>query len=254
MTYNLDTIDTIPGDIEWCNRCNLPIEHCRENHGLTLIDMPKITQVRHPAKYTDILLPVFARMLRDRRRILDPFGGTGKIFDLKMWLPNAQIEAVEIEPEWAALHPSTTLGNALALPWADSYFDAVCTSPAYGNRMADKLLRDKWKRNTYATELGRELHPDSGAALQWGEAYKDFHTKAWAEAMRVLQPGGVFILNIKDHIRGGRRMHVTEWHCEALTALGFREIEHHRIDCPGNRNGANGNARIAYESVIMFKM
>ena len=33
---------------------------------------------KHPAKYTDSLLPVMAGMLRGRRRILDPFGGTGK--------------------------------------------------------------------------------------------------------------------------------------------------------------------------------
>lgn len=83
-----------------------------------LIDVPQSFKKRHPAKYTDALFPVFIRMLRGRRRILDPFGGTGKIFELRHWYPNAQIEAVEIEPEWAALNKRTTLGNALALPAA----------------------------------------------------------------------------------------------------------------------------------------
>ena len=50
-------------------------------------------------------------------RILDPFGGTGKVFELAALLPGAQIEAIEIEPEWAAMHPKTMLGNALALLW-----------------------------------------------------------------------------------------------------------------------------------------
>ena len=43
-----------------------------------LFDVP--AQPQHPAKYTDVLLPVMAAMLKGRRRILDPFGGTGKVF------------------------------------------------------------------------------------------------------------------------------------------------------------------------------
>ena len=60
--------------------------------------------IAHPAKYTDALLPAMADMLRGRTRILDPFGGTGKVFELAAWLPAAQIEAVEIEPEWIIPH------------------------------------------------------------------------------------------------------------------------------------------------------
>ena len=44
----------------------------------TLIDLPAASPA-HPAKYTDALLLTMAQMLKGRRRILDPFGGTGKI-------------------------------------------------------------------------------------------------------------------------------------------------------------------------------
>lgn len=219
----------------------------------TLIDMPEALP-SHPARYTDVLLPVMAKMLQGSKRILDPFGGTGKVFLLEHWLGKVEIQATEIEKEWADKNPRTTHGNALALPWADGYFDAVCTSPAYGNRMADKPLFDKYQRNTYANELGRELHPDSGARLQWGEAYRDLHIRAWLEARRVLELGGVFVLNIKNHIRDGKEQLVTEWHIEALCALGFCLVEHEKIETPGNGFGAWRTVRIPYESVILFRL
>ena len=218
---------------------------------LALFDVP--ANPSHPAKYTDSLLPVMAGMLKGRRRILDPFGGTGGAFELEKWLPGATVNCVELEPEWAACHPRTTLGSALALPWPDDYFDACCTSPVYGNRMSDTLL-DGYSRITYTSKLGRKLHPDNAGALQWGDKYRAFHVAAWTEARRVLQPGGAFVLNIKDHIRSGAVVPVTAWHIDALTALGFRLLRHEQVPTPSMRYGANADKRVEYESVILFEL
>ena len=223
----------------------------------TLIDLPAANPA-HPAKYTDALLLTMAQMLKGRRRILDPFGGTGKVFLLEAWLPDAQIEAVEIEPEFASIQPRVTHGNALYLPWGDGYFDAVCTSPTYGNRMADHdagtIAAGSSRRMTYASHLSRKLHPDNSGAMQWGDKYRTFHIAAWTEALRVLQPGGAFVLNIKDHIRGGEVQHVTEWHVKTLCGLGFVERDHKRINTPSMRYGRNGDKRVEYESVILFTL
>ena len=219
----------------------------------TLIDLPAANPA-HPAKYTDALLLTMAQMLKGRRRILDPFGGTGKVFLLEAWLPDAQIEAVEIEPEWAAINPRTRVGNALCLPWGDNHFDAVCTSPTYGNRMADTTFASSsgntWQ--TYTCKIGRKLHADNSGAMDWGDKYRTFHIAAWMEARRVLQVGGAFVLNIKDHIRGGVLQPVTQWHVDTLQALGFVEREHKRINTPSMRYGRNGDKRVEYESVILF--
>lgn len=209
----------------------------------------------HPAKYTANLLPVMAAMLHGRQRILDPFAGTGTIFQLEKLLPGCTVEGVEIEPEWAALHPRTTLGNALALPWPDGYFDAVAVSPVYGNRMSDHhQANDASKRRTYTHVLGRKLHPDNAGALQWGDVYRSFHVAAWTEARRVLQPGGAFVLNCKNHIRSGVVQPVTEWHISALQGLGFRLLRHEHVPTPSMRYGANSDKRVDYESVILFEL
>ena len=78
------------------------------------------------------------------------------------------------------------------------------TSPTYGDRLADHHdARDGSVRHSYKHDLGRDLHPDNSGAMQWGPAYRDFHTAAWVEVRRVLRPGGRFVLNVKDHVRGG---------------------------------------------------
>ena len=217
----------------------------------TLFELP--AEIRsHPAKYTDALLYTFVEMLRGCQRVLDPFVGTGKIFLVNRWLPELVIHGVEIEPEWAKANSGTIVGNALHLPYADNSFNAICTSPAYGNRMADKLLPGK--RVTYANKLGRELHKDNSGGLQWGNKYKEFHLMAWRECRRVLDNSGMLILNIKDHVRNYKVQPVTDWHIETLQALGFVVIEHIDINCPGMRYGQNYELRVDCESVIKLEV
>lgn len=207
----------------------------------------KTTQPRHPAKYSDALLPVMLDMLSGCDLVLDPFAGTGKI---KRIVPNAVL--VEIEPEWARIG-GAVCGNALCLPFASGTFDAICTSPTYGNRMADHHnARDDSQRNTYTHAIGRKLHGQNSGAMQWGDEYRDFHVQSWKEAYRVLKPDGIFVLNIADHIRKGKQQLVTDWHISALWYCGFTKIEHRTIRAPGQRMGANGSVRVGYESVIKF--
>lgn len=208
----------------------------------------------HPARYTEALLPIMARYLTGCARILDPFGGVGGVFKLAAWLPGAQIEAVELEPEWAAADTRIIVGNALALPWASAHFDAICTSPAYGNRMADHHeARDASRRHTYRHALGRPLSADNAGAMQWGERYRQFHRLAWAEALRVLRPGGIFVLNCKDHVRRGAVQQVTEWHVGELQRQGCSMVDRVQVVCPGQRHGANGHLRIDFETVAVLR-
>ena len=210
---------------------------------------------KHPARYTKSLLPVMAGMLRGRRRILDIFGGVGGVFALEHWLGRGvEIQAIELERRYAAVNPRTRVGNALHLPWADGYFDAICTSPAYGNRLADQLRPPDQDCISYAQALGENLHPDNGGALQWGPEYRDLHRRCLLEARRVLCPSAAFVLNMKDHYRNFELQPVTQWWIDTMTALGFRLLRHERVNTPSMRYGANADLRVEYESVILFQL
>jgi SAM-dependent methyltransferase len=211
-----------------------------------------VTQ-HHPAKFSHPLIPIFQSLLPPDRYplVLDPFAGTGRIHQLEQ-----DTVGVELEPEWASMHPDTIEGNALKLPFDKDTFDAVCTSPTYGNRMADHhKAKDNSKRSTYRHALGRELTPNNSGAMQWGDEYREFHKRAWAEVDRVLKPKGRFVLNVKDHIRGGVRREVSYWHVAAITrsfsnSAKYSVTETIEVPLTGNGFGANGSARIPYEYVF----
>lgn len=112
---------------------------------------------------------------------------------------------------------------------------------------------DKSRRTSYTHYLGRPLRPNNAGAMQWGTAYRDLHERAWAEVARVLQPGGVFILNVSDHVRKGVVAPVSAWHVDAVIASGLDLDDLRRVPTPRMRWGANRNVRVEYEYVLLFR-
>ena len=213
---------------------------------------------RHPAKYSDSIIPVLARELDGCKRVYDPFAGTGKIANIMDHGFDGEIYCCEIEPEWAHIDRRITawfICDAEHTSFIqDEFFDAICTSPTYGNRMADHFeARDGSRRITYRHYLERPLHPENTGRMQWGKRYREKHEAVYAELYRVLKPGGLFVLNVSDHIRGGKIVRVSDWHLETLKALGFSLIRSHAVETPRMRMGANHDLRVPHENVYTLQ-
>lgn len=248
-----------------------------------MTDTPEVKP--HPAKFSDSIIKVIDRVLTEyvdtgivgdrEMEVLDPFAGVGKIFSVIDWV---EWTGIELEPEWAAASNAIVQGDCIETMkrWVDEntwmpgkwVFDAIVTSPAYGNRMADQsMLPDrgaglKWKYNTYAYKLGRVLTHGNGAGYVWhqvkgGKRYRTIHKQAWRYAVKLLRPGGLFVLNVSDYKRTVDGVEVTEyvsdWHVEVLEKLGLEVVEAIAVETPRQKQGANRDVREAHEWVVVFR-
>lgn len=210
--------------------------------------------MNHPAKFSDAVLGEMAKRIPNGSAVLDPFAGVGTIH--RLWDDDKDIRTfgVEIEPEWAEAHPKTQVGDATMLEFQSAMFDVVATSPTYGNRMADHHdAKDGSKRVTYKHALGRDLSTSNTGQMQWGIDYRMMHEAAWKEVHRVLMPGGLFLLNISNHIREGKEVLVSEWHLSACFGIGFKLIEAVPIPTKRMRYGQNHGARVDHEWLFVLK-
>lgn len=209
----------------------------------------------HPAPFSEPVLIEMAKLIAPDWRVLDPFAGTGRIHRVF-----ADTYGIEIEPEWANMHPRTIVGDALYLPFADESFDCMATSPSYANRMGDKhKAKDGSSRISYTHNLreltgdpDRTLHPHNSGGMQWGQAYRDMHRAFLAEARRVLRPGASFVLNVSDHYRGKQLQGVPEWWLGAAALNGFVLIRPIPVGTSRMLNGENRELRADHEWVFLL--
>ena len=253
---------------------------------MTVAPAPDL-DVSHPAKFSQEVLEAIDLIVPEGARVLDPFAGVGYIHRLE----GRETWGIELEPEWGEVHPRTLVGNALTMPFPDSSWRWVVTSCTYGNRMADhhdarerckacrgngktitgylpegQALTDgtpcqkcegrgfrSYKRLTYRHQLGRELHPENSGQLQWGPKYRAFHERAWDEVWRVLEYGGRFVLNLKNHHRDKEVARVMEWHLNDLVRRGFTLLQVEVVETQGMGMGQNRDARESHEFVLVFE-
>ncbi len=224
-----------------------------------------MTEIKtHPAKFTGEQLFHIYDHLPDSTdsstcSVFDPFAGVGTVSALNEHDRRVKVTGMEIEPEWADQSPIVETGDSLTyMALTRKRYDAVVTSPAYGNRMADSYDgRDGSKRNTYRISLGRKLDDQNGARLHFTsmkmDGYKDFHREAIDGMVRVTRKGGRVIVVVKNFIANGKVMDVVGWWRDELRDAGLTEIAWIPIEAGGLGYGANRDERVKYEYVLVWE-
>jgi hypothetical protein len=225
----------------------------------------------HPAKFSASILGCLSSLLEEEAKrlgrqikVLDPMAGVGRIHEIASG--NVKTFGVELEPEWALCTPGTDQGNATDLNrrWTGR-FDAVATSPSYGNRFADHHEpKDPSWRSSYKFSLGHDLTEGSGAGMQWGDEYRELHSRILDEMVRVTRPqmndehgylahvGGFVVVNISNHYRNKVEVGVSEWWVTEMLARGLRLMRTYPIGTPRMTKGAN-RRRVPFEHVIVMR-
>jgi hypothetical protein len=118
--------------------------------------------IRHPAKYTDSFISIFADLLKDRNNVLDPFAGTGKLGLIKQCGFSGTIYANEIEPEWI----NENLYDCDLITWQDAEF--LDYPPNTSMQFAQaRLTAIVWQTTTKQKTARSVIH----IRIVWGESY-----------------------------------------------------------------------------------
>lgn len=225
---------------------------------------------KHPAKFSEPILELLARHVRAETKrqardtpllLVDPFAGVGRCHHLEK-AGKVMTLGVEIEEEWARCHPRTICANSLEwmayqIAFMDRRADIVATSPCYGNRFSDHHeARDGSTRRSYRHDLGRMPTDGSASVMPWGARYWRFHATAYQRIFGLLHPGGLFLLNVSDFVKGDAVVPAASWHHGAASAVGFEPDGNRwalQVPTDRMRHGENHAARVPFEVVYRFR-
>jgi DNA modification methylase len=207
----------------------------------------------HHAKMNlNLLQAVLDRYTDPGDLVLDPMGGTGSV--LVGLLTGRHVATGDIEIQWAHLlkqnqislaHRSiiafatsglTAQWDAARLPLASGQADMVLTSPPYYDTFSNwdassNILEERHNRHG----LSYGVHRQQVANLHVYEDYLRAMREIYAEAKRILRPGGKLVLVVKDVIRGGRVVPVVRDNELLVRALGFSLVDRFDVPARGTR-------------------
>lgn len=86
-----------------------------------------------------------------------------------------------------------------------------------------------------------------------GGVYRDKHKRIYENIVPMIKHNGLFVLNIKNHIRKGSIIDVVDWHINTLCNLGMIKLDDILVEVGSMKFGANYNARISDEHIVILE-
>lgn len=198
---------------------------------------------KHPAKMNVEL----ARRLVDEyttpgQWVLDPMAGCGTVPIIAADM-GRKSAGVELEAQYITNH--TCNGDTFSLPFRDGQFDAIITSPPYGEaigRAGDRDIqktiaaKDRYEQRRFGKSLTNHavygIHPKNVGSMPLQSRKKpsfvDSMAKILKEWYRVLGPQGMLITVIKDQRKGRKRLGLFDMSgfiVQTATTAGFMFVE-----------------------------
>jgi hypothetical protein len=226
---------------------------------VTLFDIPAEPPDFHPAKWSPEILAVIAPVIRARRLpVHDPFAGTGDRLGQLCAQLGLTFTGTEIEPEFAR-DSRVRAGDSTDPATYPQHEYVIVTSPAYPNGMSDHFKASNVTgRHTYRQALtqtigyDRPLHPNNMGryGIRYGQHALDRHYDIARQCVQHW-PDHV-IVNVSDFImRRTERVHVVDQWISILETAGYTITEVIPITTPRQRHGANADARVDHEAVLI---
>lgn len=176
---------------------------------------------KHPAKMNvELARRLVEEYTSPGQRILDPMAGCGTVPVVASEM-NRQGVGVELEAQYITQH--TCRGDTFALPFRNEQFDAIITSPPYGEAIGRAGDRDIQKtiaaKHRYEQQrFGKTMtnhavygsHPKNVGSMPLQSkkrpSFIDSMGTILKEWYRVLAPRGTLIIVIKDQRKGRKRL------------------------------------------------
>lgn len=209
---------------------------------------------KHPAVFTDSIIEELAELIPkhvpDDHWIHDPFAGEGRRLGALCDRLGYMFTGTDLE-EWADRDWRVFVGDSTDPKTYPIFPYAVCTSPTYGNGVNDHFdAKDGSKRLTYRVRIGHELHSNNTG--RWsGRSSKKGEAEYWRLTNECVKHWpDIALVNVKDSVRAGEIYRLSLLWSDLLGSYGYG-VEWVDVPCPGWRFGANSQARVDSEVILV---
>jgi hypothetical protein len=209
---------------------------------------------KHPAPFTDSIIDELAELIPryapSHAVVHDPFAGEGTKLAALCERLGYFYSGTDLEP-WPNRDRRVQVGDSTDPSTYPLDWYVIVTSPTYNNGVNDHFEpKDDSRRLTYRSRAGHELHSNNTG--RWsGRGSKKGETEYWRITRDVVKHWpDVALVNVKDSTRAGEIYRLTFLWSSLLEEYGY-EVEWVDVPCPGWRYGANSQARVDSEVILV---